>query len=274
MEHEETNHLEICHAFAHDQRCRTEERKPSPSASTATSTRTRRALTPSGCSTGSRRRRPASRRASASAWRASGRPPARGPTTRPSPTGGSATTTSATWTTSTSTRRKPAPKAQFFFYSKDPRRRVQGAVAPRPERAERLDGDLQERLRRLRPAGQLRRVGAVNDGPPHEKSKFAGAQGRRLGARPQPVPARTTYSHEPEFTYYFVGFRCCRDVGGAGAAREVGPLARSGAGPVGRTARFRARSRRAGRPSRSVQDEVRSDWTPRVAGEGGRRPSW
>src|SRR5277367_2502708 len=27
MEHEETNHLEICHAFAHEQRCRTEERK-------------------------------------------------------------------------------------------------------------------------------------------------------------------------------------------------------------------------------------------------------
>ncbi|HEY8086778.1 MAG TPA: hypothetical protein VIF09_03015, partial [Polyangiaceae bacterium] len=27
MEHEQTNHLEICHAFAHEQRCRTEERK-------------------------------------------------------------------------------------------------------------------------------------------------------------------------------------------------------------------------------------------------------
>jgi formylglycine-generating enzyme len=26
MEHEEKNHLEICHAFAHDQRCRTEAR--------------------------------------------------------------------------------------------------------------------------------------------------------------------------------------------------------------------------------------------------------
>jgi sulfatase modifying factor 1 len=25
MEHEETNHLEICHAYAHEQRCRTEE---------------------------------------------------------------------------------------------------------------------------------------------------------------------------------------------------------------------------------------------------------
>jgi hypothetical protein len=33
-----------------------------------------------------------------------------------------------------------------------------------------------------------------------------------------------TYSHEPEFTYYFVGFRCCRDASGL-PAWKPSPLA-------------------------------------------------
>ena len=54
----------------------------------------------------------------------------------------------------------------------------------------------------------------VSDEPPREKSKWAGLKGGAWGhVRSQCRPM--TYSHEPEFTYYFVGFRCCKDVRGA-----------------------------------------------------------
>jgi hypothetical protein len=53
----------------------------------------------------------------------------------------------------------------------------------------------------------------VSDEPPHEKSKWAGLKGGGWGhVRSQCRP--TTFSHEPDFYYYFVGFRCCRDAAG------------------------------------------------------------
>lgn len=107
---------------------------------------------------------------------------------------------------------KPAPKAQFFFYSKDP------AIAF-PELV-RLDQSV--------PSGSMESCKsgfgvydmpgnvdewAVNDGPPREKSLFAALKGGAWGhVRSQCRP--TTYSHDPGFTYYFVGFRCCRDADG------------------------------------------------------------
>jgi hypothetical protein len=54
----------------------------------------------------------------------------------------------------------------------------------------------------------------VSDEPPREKSKWAGLKGGAWGhVRSQCRPM--TFSHEPEFYYYFVGFRCCRDTLGA-----------------------------------------------------------
>jgi sulfatase modifying factor 1 len=108
---------------------------------------------------------------------------------------------------------RPGPRAQFFFYSKDK------DVAFRE--LSRLDQSL--------PSGSMDKCrsnfGAydmtgnfdewvVSDEPPREKSKWAGLKGGAWGhVRSQCRPM--TYSHEPEFRYYFVGFRCCRDaVGG------------------------------------------------------------
>jgi hypothetical protein len=54
----------------------------------------------------------------------------------------------------------------------------------------------------------------VSDERPQEKSKWAGLKGGAWGhVRSQCRPM--TYSHEPEFYYYFVGFRCCKDADGA-----------------------------------------------------------
>jgi len=109
--------------------------------------------------------------------------------------------------------KKPGPKAQFFFYSKDP------DVAFKE--LSRLDQSV--------PSGSMETCKsgfgvydmpgnfdewAINDGPPREKSKWVALKGGAWGhVRSQCRP--TTYSHEPEFTYYFVSFRCCRDADGA-----------------------------------------------------------
>jgi hypothetical protein len=109
--------------------------------------------------------------------------------------------------------RRPAPKAQFFFYSKDP------AVAF-PELS-RMDQSV--------PSGSMETCKSVfgvydmpgnvdewvvNDGKPREKATYDALKGGAWGhVRSQCRP--TTYSHEPEFYYYFVGFRCCRDADGA-----------------------------------------------------------
>ncbi|HZU85663.1 MAG TPA: SUMF1/EgtB/PvdO family nonheme iron enzyme [Polyangiaceae bacterium] len=109
---------------------------------------------------------------------------------------------------------RPGPRAQFFFYSKE------RAVADRE--LSRLDQSV--------PSGSLAdcRSGfgvhdmtgnldewVVSDEPPREKSRWAGLKGGGWGhVRSQCRPM--TYSHEPEFYYYFVGFRCCREAGGAG----------------------------------------------------------
>jgi len=104
---------------------------------------------------------------------------------------------------------KPAPEAQFYFYSPDKGVRLHELV--------RLDQSV--------PSGSMESCKsgfgvydmpgnmdewAVNDGFPREKSLFAALKGGAWGhVRSQCRP--TTYSHDPGFTYYFVSFRCCRD---------------------------------------------------------------
>jgi formylglycine-generating enzyme len=65
----------------------------------------------------------------------------------------------------------------------------------------------------------------VNAESPHDKSKWAGLKGGAWGhvrnaCRPM------TVSHPPEFTYYFISFRCCADAAPAPASStaELAPL--------------------------------------------------
>lgn len=106
-------------------------------------------------------------------------------------------------------------KGNFDFYSKDP-------TVAQPELA-RLDQSV--------PSGSIETCKSgfgvydqpgnmdewvTNDRPPEHKSKFAALKGGAWGhVRSQCRPM--TVSHEPEFWYYFVSFRCCADATGAPA---------------------------------------------------------
>jgi hypothetical protein len=108
---------------------------------------------------------------------------------------------------------KLGPKAPFFFYSKNKEVALKELI--------RLDESV--------PSGSMEECRSgfgvydlpgnfdewvTSDQPPHEVSRWAGLKGGAWGhVRSQCRP--TTYSHDPLFSYYFVGFRCCRDVAGA-----------------------------------------------------------
>ncbi len=208
MEHEEKNNLQICHAFAHETRCRTDERRidfcidryeyPNEKGGhpvwmldwyQAQAT----------CESKGKRL------CMASEWTAA----CEGPEHTPFPYGWERDHDKCNSDNFYIDPRKPGPRAQFFFYSKDP------DVAFKE--LSRLDESV--------PSGSMETCKsgfgvydlpgnfdewAINDGKPREKATFNALKGGAWGhVRSQCRP--TTYSHEPEFTYYFVSFRCCRD---------------------------------------------------------------
>jgi hypothetical protein len=220
MEHEETNHLEICHAFAHEQRCRTEERKLATCIDRYEYPNKKGghpvwmvdwAQSQATCESKGKRL------CMASEWTAA----CEGPEHTPFPYGWERDHDKCNMDSFYIDPKKPGPKAQFFFYSKDPEvafkelsRLDQSVPSGSMETCKSgfgvydLPGNFDEWVR--------------NDGPPHEKSKYAGLKGGAWGhVRSQCRPE--TFSHEPEFTYYFVGFRCCRDPDGPTASEKWTP---------------------------------------------------
>ncbi len=117
--------------------------------------------------------------------------------------------------------RKPGPHAKFLFYSKDK------DVADRE--LLRLDQSV--------PSGSMEGCKSAfgvydmtgnfdewvtSDQPPRERSRWSGLKGGAWGhVRSQCRPMTT--SHEPEFSYYFVGFRCCADLAAPGGSSVWSP---------------------------------------------------
>ena len=197
MEHEEKNNLEICHAFAHEQRCRTDEKRIDFCIDRYEYPNKKGAhpvwmldwyQAQATCESKGKRL------CMASEWTAA----CEGPDHTPFPYGWERDHDTCNMDNFYIDPKKPGPKAQFSLLLEGPRRRVQGAVAARPERAERLDGGLQERLRRLRHAGQRGRVGRQRRPAAREVASGSRLKGGAWGhVRSQCRP--TTYSHEPEF---------------------------------------------------------------------------
>ncbi len=212
LEMEEKNNLQICHAFEHQTRCRTEER-PIDFCIDRYEYPNKKGGHPvwmldwyqaqATCESKGKRL------GMASEWTAA----CEGPEHTPFPYGWERDHGKCNMDNFYIDPKKPGPKAQFFFYSRDPEIAF--------KELSRLDESV--------PSGSMETCKsgfgvydlpgnfdewAVNDGRPREKATFNALKGGAWGhVRSQCRP--TTYSHEPEFTYYFVGFRCCQDAAGA-----------------------------------------------------------
>jgi hypothetical protein len=211
-EHDPINNLDICHAFAHQSSCRTSERRIAfcidryeyPN---------QKGAHPTWMLDWYQAQATCESRGKRLCWASEWTAACEGPDHTPFPYGWERDHAKCNMDNFFIDPVRPAPNAQFLFYSRDKE------VALRE--LSRLDESL--------PSGSLEtcRSGfgaydltgnvdewVVSDEPPQEKSKWAGLKGGGWGhVRNQCRPM--TYSHEPEFTYYFVGFRCCADVEGA-----------------------------------------------------------
>jgi formylglycine-generating enzyme required for sulfatase activity len=212
MEHEEVNHLDICHAYAHDQRCKTAERAMDYCID-AYEYPNEKGAHPAWMLSWSQAQATCESRGKRLCWASEWTAACEGPEHTPFPYGWERDHDACNVDNFFINPRRPGPRAQFFFYSKDP------VVAERE--LLRLDESI--------PSGSMERCQSgfgvydltgnldewvTSDLPAREKSKWSGLKGGAWGhVRSQCRPMTT--SHEPEFTYYFVGFRCCADAAGA-----------------------------------------------------------
>jgi formylglycine-generating enzyme required for sulfatase activity len=212
MEYEQKNHLPICHAFAHEQHCKTDE-KPIDFCIDRYEYPNQAGAHPVWMLDWTQAQATCESKGKRLCWASEWTAACEGPDHLPFPYGWERNHDACNMDNFFIDPRKPGPHAQFLFYSKDP------SVAF-PELS-RLDQSV--------PSGSMETCKSgfgvydlpgnldewvVSDEPPQEKSKWAGLKGGAWGhVRSQCRPM--TYSHDPEFTYYFVSFRCCRDVDGA-----------------------------------------------------------
>jgi sulfatase modifying factor 1 len=108
--------------------------------------------------------------------------------------------------------RKPAGGGNFLFYSKDPD--VAKLELARLDQSVRSGSmkDCKSGFGVYDMPGNMDEW-VTSDQPPEHKSKWAALKGGAWGhVRSQCRPM--TVSHEPEFWYYFVSFRCCKDAEG------------------------------------------------------------
>jgi sulfatase modifying factor 1 len=214
MEQEKTNHLPICHAFAHEQRCRVQPR-PISFCIDRYEYPDRRGAHPTWMIDWYQAQATCESKGKRLCWASEWTAACEGPEQTPFPYGWERDHDKCNMDNFYVEPRKFGPKGQFLFYSKDAD--VQSAEL--------------SRLDRSVPSGSLESCQSgfgvydlpgnldewvVSDEPPREISKWAGLKGGAWGhVRSQCRP--TTFSHDAGFSYYFVGFRCCKDVAGAPA---------------------------------------------------------
>jgi sulfatase modifying factor 1 len=212
LEHDDFNHLDICHAFDHAQHCRTAER-PMDFCIDQYEYPDDKGAHPVWMLDWYESQATCEAKAKRLCWASEWTAACEGPEHTPFPYGWERDHDACNVDSFFISPKKPGPRAQFYFYSKDP------DVARRE--LFRLDQSV--------PSGSMETCKSgfgvydmtgnfdewvTSDRPPREKSKWAGLKGGAWGhVRSQCRPM--TFSHEPEFTYYFVGFRCCADALGA-----------------------------------------------------------
>jgi hypothetical protein len=211
-EHDDINNLDICHAFAHHQRCRLRPRRirfcidryEHPNRKGAHPTwMLDWYQAQATCESAGKRL------CYASEWTAA----CEGPQHTPFPYGWERDHKKCNVDNFFIEPKRFVPKGPFLFYSRNP-------DVALPELA-RLDesvpsGSIESCTSGYGVADMTGNVDewVVSDVAPREKSLWSGLKGGAWGhVRSQCRPM--TYSHDPSFSYYFVGFRCCQDAAGA-----------------------------------------------------------
>jgi len=208
LEHDKINNLDICHAFAHQQRCATRDRQIAfcidryeyPN---------RKGAHPVWMLDWYEAQATCESKGKRLCWASEWTTACEGPEHTPFPYGWERDHDRCNVDNFYIDPARFAPKGQLLFYAKDE------TIAHKE--LSRLDQSL--------PSGELETCKSgfgvydmpgnfdewvISDEPPRERSMWAGLKGGAWGhVRSQCRPM--TYSHDPAFRYYFVGFRCCRD---------------------------------------------------------------
>ncbi len=212
LERDDFNKIGICHAFAHEQRCKTSER-PMDFCIDAYEYPNEKGAHPVWMLSWPEAQATCGSRGKRLCWSSEWTAACEGPEHSPFPYGWERDHDACNVDNFFIEPRKPGPHTQFLFYWKD--------KEVRDRELFRLDQSV--------PSGSMPSCGSgfgvfdmtgnfdewvTSDQPPRERSKWAGLKGGAWGhVRSQCRPMTT--SHEPEFSYYFVGFRCCADAVGA-----------------------------------------------------------
>jgi formylglycine-generating enzyme len=212
MEHDEFNHLDICHGFDSVQRCRTAER-PMDFCIDRYEYPNVEGAHPVWMLDWYQAQATCESKGKRLCWASEWTAACEGPDHTPFPYGWDRDHDACNVDNFFIGPKRPGPRGQFFFYSKD------HAVAERE--LFRLDQSVPSgsMLACTSGFGVFDMTGnfdewVTSDRPPRERSKWAGLKGGGWGhVRSQCRPMTT--SHEPEFRYYFVSFRCCADAAGA-----------------------------------------------------------
>jgi hypothetical protein len=211
MEHEKTNHLAICHAFAHEQRCRTAER-PVAFCIDRYEYPNRKGAHPTWMVDWYEAQATCESKGKRLCWAGEWTAACEGPDHTPFPYGWERDHDKCNMDNLFIDPKRFGERGQFLFYAQDHDVREQELA--------RLDESV--------PSGSMETCASgfgvydmpgnvdewvVSDEAPQEVSKWAGLKGGAWGhVRSQCRPM--TYSHDPSFRYYFVGFRCCKDAPG------------------------------------------------------------
>jgi hypothetical protein len=213
LEYERANHLGICHAFAHGERehCNGDER-PLSFCMDRYEYPNRKGAHPSWMVSWYDAQATCMAHDKRLCWSSEWTAACEGPEHTPFPYGWERNHTLCNIDNLYIEPRKAAPRLPFLFYSND----------------KKVALDELSRLDQSVPSGSMESCQSgfgvydltgnldewvSSDEPARDKSKWAGLKGGGWGHVRNQCRAMTT-SHDPDFTYYFVGFRCCRDAPG------------------------------------------------------------
>jgi hypothetical protein len=225
MEYEKTNHLQICHAFAHEQRCRTAPR-PIAFCIDRYEYPNRKGAHPTWMLDWYQAQATCESKGKRLCWASEWTAACEGPEHTPFPYGWERDHDKCNMDNFYIDPKKFGSKGQFLFYSKDPE--IQERELARLDESV-ASGSMETCKSGFGVYDMPGNVDewVVSDEPPREVSKWAGLKGGAWGhVRSQCRPM--TFSHDPGFTYYFVGFRCCKD---AVAGDSPGPVGQEGTVP-------------------------------------------